>query len=392
MTPRAVVLTVVALAAVPLVFVGGCLILAIGAGVANYQDDAADQERAAADPRFSRPLQSTSGRILFIAQKDGTDDFYVVNADGSGLTQLTNLPKGSLAARPIVSPDHQRMVINIAGSLSIFSLDRPGPPVRLDRPPGSLSWSPDGRQLASLSIDAAKRLHLYSFNVDGSGEVRDLAAQWASTASGDEQSAFDLSGSPDGKRLAFVLDTRPAYKRSGPRHRHLYITPADGSSLTNVSSDAKAGLVHGNLAWSPDGRRLAFSSASGIGLLDADMNWSEIPIAVHESRAAQQPAWSPDGTRLAWFSPDSIVVSDLTGGNQQELTRGRCRGVRPSWSGDGSRITFVCGHNTGGEVWVMNADGSGLTRLTNFGEGKSDFNPAAHVHPSYSMWLSAERP
>jgi Tol biopolymer transport system component len=392
MKPRTVVLTVLALTSVPLMFVGGCLILAVGAGVVNYQDDAADRENAAADPLFQRPLDSTLGRILFVAQKDGTDDTYVVNVDGSGLTQLTHLPRGSLTSRPIVSPDRTRMALNAGGSVSIVPLDRPGEPVRLDRPSGSLAWSPDGTRLASLSIDAAKRLHLYPFNVDGSGEVRDIAAQWPSTAVGDEQYAFDLSWSPDGKRLAFVLDTRPAFKRAGPRHRHLYITPADGAGLKNMSLDPKAVLVHSNLAWSPDGRRLAFASANGIGLLDADMIWSEIPIARHESRAIQQPAWSPDGTRLAWFSRDSIVVSDPTGGNQRELTRGRCRGVNPSWSGDGSRITFVCPHDTGGEVWVMNADGSGLTKITNFAEGKSEFNPTAHVSPKHAVWLPESLP
>ena len=154
MKPRTVLVTVVALASVPMMFVGGCLILAIGAGVANYQDDVADRETAAADSRFQRPLESTSGRILFIAQRDGTDDFHVVNGDGSGLTQLTHLPKGSRTTRPIVSPDQTRMVINTGGGVSILPLDRPGEPVRLDRHAGWLAWSPDGKQLASLSIDA----------------------------------------------------------------------------------------------------------------------------------------------------------------------------------------------------------------------------------------------
>ena len=389
MKTRTVLLIIGVIVAGPTLFVGGCLMLAIGAGVANYHDDVADRHVAAADSRLQRPLDSASGRVLFIAQKDGTDDFFVVNGDGSGLTQLTQLPKGSLAARAMVSPDRTRMVINSSGGVSIVPLDGSGEPVRLDRPGGSLTWSPDGRQLASLSLDADKRLHLYAFNVDGSGEVRDLAAQWPSTAVGDEQSVFDLVWSPDGKRMAFVLDTRPAFKRTGPRHRHLYITPADGGRIRNMSLEPKAVPVQGHLAWSPDGRHLAFASASGIGLLDADLNWSEIPIAMHESRSTQLPAWSPDGTRLAWFTPDSIVVSDPSGANQRELTRGRCRGVKPSWSGDGSRIAFVCPHDTGGDLWVMNADGSGLTRLTTFGDSASVFSLASHVHPSYSAWLPA---
>lgn len=386
MKSRTILLSLIALALVPpALFVGGCLMLGIGAGVLNYRDDANDRAQAAADPRFERPLVSASGRILFIAQKNAKNHVYIVNVDGSGpLNQLQHFST-------TVSPDRTRLAIADRG-VSIVPLDRPGEPMRLDRPGGSLAWSPDGQQIASLSLDAQKKLHLYLFNADGSGEARDIAATWPSTAAGDEQSVGELSWSPDGKRFAFVLNTRPAFKRSGPRHTHLYIASADGSELKNLSVDPNAPGVGGGLAWSPDGRRLAFGGGRGIAILEPDFSWRDFPAAEHQSLTSQRPAWSPDGTRLAWRSADSIVTSDPDGGRQQELTRGRCRGEDPAWSEDGSRIVFVCGHETGGDLWVMNADGSGLTRITTLGAGKSQSSPIEHYHPSHPVWLPATSP
>jgi Tol biopolymer transport system component len=168
-----------------------------------------------------RPLVSTAGRIVFVVQHDGTDDFYRVNADGSGLTRLTNLRHGSNhQSLPLVARDGTRLAVSVGGVL-IVRLDRPGVTLRLERPGGALAWAPDGKQLASLAADDQKKLHLWVFNADGSGEARDLAGAWESTAAAGQQSAGDLVWSPDAKRFAFVLITRPAYRRPGPSHDHL---------------------------------------------------------------------------------------------------------------------------------------------------------------------------
>jgi Tol biopolymer transport system component len=369
-------------------FAGACALLAVGAGISSCRDDAGDRAAAAANPEFQRALVSTSGRVLFVAQQDGTDDFYVSNVDGSGLTRLTNVRPGSIfAGPPAVSPDRTRLAIS-AGGISIVRLDRPGESLQLDRPGGSLAWSPDGTALASLSIDDHKRLHLHVFNADGSGEVRSMAETWPPTASGDHQFVGDLVWSPDATRFAFVLRTRPGYRRSGPSHTHLYVASADGTRLTNLSLAPDAGLVDGGLAWAPDGRRLAFRAGDGIGTVDVDLKWTLIRIEPHGSRSSQHPAWSPDGTRLAWFSPHSIVTSQPDGERQEELTRGRCRGVHPSWSDDGSRIAFVC-HDwrDQGNVFAMNADGSGLTQVTNLAGGTWPFAASAYIHPKFPVWL-----
>ena len=383
---RVLIAVVIAMAVVA----GGCIAVLGGSYIFLVVDkqhrDAADRAAAESDPRFRRPLVSTAGRILFVAERDQTDDFYVVDADGSDLTRLTRMPSGwHLSGVPLVSSDGTRLALANGGRVSIVRLDRPGETTELERAPfGSLAWSGDGTQLASLSIDANKRLHLWVFDADGKGPTIEIAATWPSTAAGYFQSVNDLAWSPDGKWFVFTLytDTRPPLIRYGSRYTHAYIAPIDGRPPRNLSLELAPLTLFGNFSWAPDSRRLAASNAEGIAVVDVDLKWKQIPI--HSTDVPQRPAWSPDGQRLAWSNPDSVVVTDPDGGQQQELTRGRCRGVHPTWSDDGRRIAFVC-DQPAGAVFVMNADGSGLTSV-HVGPRDEPFG-GARYRPRYPVWL-----
>ena len=342
---------------------------------------------ARADPQLQRPLASTSGRILFFVQTVTNYDVYVVNVDGTGAVRLTHSPSTTtrVPVPPIVSPDGQWLPV-VRDEVTLVRLDRPGETARLQRPRGWMAWSPDNRQLASLDIDAEKRLHLNVFNADGSGDVRDLAASWPATTAGYEQSVSDFTWSPDGSRFAFLMRTGVEKGARGTyRWRtDLYVAPADGSGLRNLSLEQNAPLPLGGVAWSPDGKRLAFESAKGIATLDSDLKWNEFAVQTHPSRTSQRPVWSPDSTRLAWFNQWGIVTSDADGGKQLEVTRGRDDGVQPAWSHDGLRLAFVCGELSG--LCVMNSDGSGLTRVIDFRSGASVFERGAQKI-SFPVWL-----
>lgn len=380
---------------VAVIFAGGFIATLVGGYIFLIADqqrrDADDRAAAEADQRFRHPLVSTSGRILFVAERDATDDFYVVNVDGSGLTRLTHMPSGwKLSGMPVVSPDGTRLAITNGGRVSIVRLDRPGETTEPVRAPfGSLAWSRDGTQLASLSIDANKRLHLRVFDADGNGPTIEIAAAWPPTAAGYSQSVDDLAWSPDGKWFAFTLytDTRPPFSRSlAPRYTHVYIAPRDGRAPRNLSLEPNALMLFGNIAWAPDSRHLAGRNGEGIAVIDVDLKWTQIPIFAHATGLFQRPAWLSNGQRLAWFNPDSIVTSNPDGGQQQELTRGRCRGVHPAWSDDGRRIAFAC-HEPRGAVFVMNADGSGLTSV-HVGPKDEPFGGERYL-PRYPVWLPA---
>ena len=77
-----------------------------------------------------------------------------------------------------------------------------------------------------------------------------------------------------------------------------------------------------------------------------------------------------DGTnKIVFFSDragnDQIYVMDANGSNQTRLTNSTSANYYPTWSPDGSKIIFSSTINDNDDIYVMNADGTGLTQLTN---------------------------
>jgi len=142
-------------------------------------------------------------------------------------------------------------------------------------------------------------------------------------------------------------------------------------------------------AWSRDGRTIVFVSwRDGNGevyVMDAD---SSGPRNLTQNPANDvRPAWSPDGRSIAFVSSrdgqSEIYVMSADGSGKRNLTRSRASDDYPTWSPDGRRIAFVRGRLRSPtalerlrmptappdrfysyELYVMNADGSGLRRLT----------------------------
>ena len=80
------------------------------------------------------------------------------------------------------------------------------------------------------------------------------------------------------------------------------------------------------------------------------------------------PTWSPDGTKIAFGSNSDgnyeIYVMNADGSGQTNLTNNSANDWYPSWSPDGTQITFSSERDGNAEIYFMNADGSGQLRLT----------------------------
>ena len=173
----------------------------------------------------ANPAWSPDGRrIAFMSNRDGNDDIFVVNADGSGLRNLTRRPSG----------DRKR--------LGWFSFNGP-------------MWSPDGRKITFRSrrerpseLERAacrprcQRDEIYVVDADGSG-LRRLTHNWKSDGA--------PVWSPDGRKILFV--------RSG--HPDLYVMNADGTAQRNFTRSTTHPFASDTTpAWSPDGRKIVFVS------------------------------------------------------------------------------------------------------------------------------------
>lgn len=127
-------------------------------------------------PSFS-PNGST---IVYSSNKDGTEEIWKMNADGSNKTQLT-FNNASINGRPRFSPDGNRISFystmwkNGIDSLHIFTMDVNGGNLDTVTSTGNNydpAWSPDGTKLIYAKKTSSSKSYIYIINSDGSGETR----------------------------------------------------------------------------------------------------------------------------------------------------------------------------------------------------------------------------
>ncbi|MBI5285330.1 MAG: PD40 domain-containing protein [Chloroflexi bacterium] len=131
--------------------------------------------------------------------------------------------------------------------------------------------------------------------------------------------------------------------------------------------------------------RLAYSSgtfADNIGIYSANADGTDqARLSPAYFAFDAQPAWSPNGKRIAFhsrriFNKLEIYVMDADGSGVERLTDNEFDDASPSWSPDGSRIAFDSARNGNLDIYVMDADGSHQHRLT--------FDAARDEFPSWS--------
>jgi TolB protein len=151
--------------------------------------------------------------------------------------------------------------------------------------------------------------------------------------------------------------------------------PADGSHVLIIAGGKTTAW---NAAWSPDGRRIAYtygdtSQVLQVHVVNADGTGDQ--AVTHMSReegSAQMPAWSPDGRHLAVqvdnarSHSSSIWLVDLTTGEAGRLTRHGepCADEIPAWFPDGRRIAFQSDRTGSMQIWVTTIDGDPAVQLT----------------------------
>ena len=240
-----------------------------------------------------------SSRIAFYSEandeRDG--DVYVMDADGSNLRRLTNTRGLDIPYE--WSPDGSRLLFgtNRNGNFDIYEMDADGQ--NQDRLTGgdkddfAATRSPDGSRIAYQSGDMGN-MDIFIMEPNGDNKVNmtlspldDTMPVWAA----------------DSRRLAFVSE------RDG--NSEVYIMDTVLSYLTRITVAARPDL---QVAWSPGGVQIAFVS-------NRDLN-AELYIASADGRALVRvtddpgwdsfPAWSPDGTQIAFSSHRQVSFDDVS--------------------------------------------------------------------------------
>ncbi|HJQ49416.1 MAG TPA: S9 family peptidase [Gaiellaceae bacterium] len=243
---------------------------------------------------------------------------------------------------------------------------------------GDLRLSPDGRRVAYVLnwIDREEngyRAAIWVAPLDGSEEPRQLTSGTRSDSS--------PRWSPDGRWLAFVSNRDG---KDETAHAELYVLPADGGEPRRLT-DGKEGVE--SIAWSPDSSQIAFARRV------RDEAYEEEDDRRRAPRRFTRVFYKLDSVGWTGDRRKHIFVADLEG-SERQLTNGDCEDGEPAWSPDGARLVFT---SLRGDRWdvelvealyelEVDADGAEPRRLTQPDEsaGLASFSPdgalIAYVH------------
>ena len=185
-----------------------------------------------------------------------------------------------------------------------------------------------------------------------------------------------LSGCGGGSGGGSTPPPRVAFLRDRTGDLDIYITTmAPGFPTVNLTNDPAG---DGEFCWSPTGNQLAFlSDRSGdeeLWIINANGTGATQLTSTGGTKA--NPAWSPVGNKIAFVHNSDICVYDFTTNTTQNLTQGNGNNIMPCWSPSGNQIVFASDRGGSWDIWVMNADGTGVIQLTN--------NPQLEQHPVWS--------
>jgi len=296
---------------------------------------------------------STPGTYYVVVEPEGNqpaESFYLLQVSGDGVSTTTSEPAPpSAKSEPAKTPARAATPAKMAGKL-VFQTTTGG--------------------------------DFYTINVDGRNLQRIT-------------DGIDPVWSPDSTQIAFTRWRDP---------RGVWVVNADGSGEQRVFDWDQARWP----SWSPDGAQIVFSRRQGgreediekcfrgrcftipakpqwkLGIVDPTSGSFAEPLP--NSDVSLAPDWSPDGQKVVFDAEQGLMVQSVDGQTAYQLTDG-AQDTSPVWSPagapNGEQIAFVRRQHDHWEIYAVNADGSGLTRLTTTPQ-RPDGVPGSSAAPAWS--------
>jgi RNA polymerase sigma factor (sigma-70 family) len=402
--PAAVALAIVPTSTAGAAYVERIAYIGPDANVWTVSPNGRDASRLTANGDNGQPAWSPDGATL--AYIHNRREVHLVRPDGSGdsvvslseeCDQLVDIPEpqrsGLRFSRVRFTPDGKglRLGVDWGGVANQFICHIPLDPAVPTLPTVNGDEfdvnAVDGRLIATLSGQGCASMDIVE--LDGKNRRRIGPTMGSGcTHEPEELSVYPYAPtwSPDGRKLA-------VYGVSLRENRNeVYVLDVEGNlpprPLLSVSppSDFQGGSL--GLSWSPDGSKIAYEDEGKIWMVDSDgtgaptaaaagyhPSWGQVPNRLAPTPTAVQPPAGFASAQLAFWSDREPPGTYLLNADGTELRR--IGGVRPlwsdavaQWSPDGTKLAFVeCPNDqrgaNGAELYVMNADGSGLTNVSN---------------------------
>lgn len=326
-------------------------------------------------PTWSRDRQRL-GFIAWPAPPEGQGATPEATTAATTAGTATATPAGTPTVAPVetVSPEdiiRRHIVVANADGSGQRAI---GDSILLQSYSSGFSWSPDASRIIYMAaLDPTQRplrAKLRVLNVADGSEIPLT----------EERLGFLPAWSPDGTKVAFGAFVGELDENS-EGESEIFLMNSDGSNLRQVTNRPGTDVQP---VWSPDGTRLAWwgeepQSDPTQTATDVLFMMDVASGKITELGEGSEPAWSPDGQRILFIYEEKpppgiaraqpntdIYVLDVGTGERRALAPHNAPDRWPTWSPDGQRIAFVSlRDNLVGEIYVVNADGSDLRRLTN---------------------------